>query len=147
MNRSMSFPMPYVMTNAYSPPASTAPICLPSGPTPPPDSSPAGPPVITEVANTPISTGPTIPATRGTPPTSSESAQPKRNFPLPASEQSPPAASPISSAPATPTEPHDGVIATSPATAPDAAPRVVAWPSRPGSTTSQPNTPAHPAPS
>ena len=41
-----------------------------------------------------------------------------------------------------PTKPAHGVIATRPATAPDAAPRVVAWPVRIRSTTSQPSIPA-----
>src|SRR3954468_6746644 len=37
------------------------------------------------------------------------------------------------------TEEHDGVIATRPATTPDAAPRLVAWPSRNFSVSSQPS--------
>ena len=41
-----------------------------------------------------------------------------------------------------PTKPAHGVIATSPATAPEQAPRVVAWPALIFSTTSQPSMPA-----
>src|SRR3954447_204974 len=43
------------------------------------------------------------------------------------------------------TKPHAGVMATSPATAPDAAPSVVACPVRSFSTTTQPNSPAQAA--
>src|SRR5690349_2656590 len=49
------------------------------------------------------------------------------------------------SAPIGLTDPQDGVMPTRPATAPDAAPRVVALPSRTRSTTSQPATAAAPA--
>ena len=42
-------------------------------------------------------------------------------------------------------DPQDGVIATSPDTRPDAAPSVVAWPSRKRSSSSQPSEPAAPA--
>ena len=41
-----------------------------------------------------------------------------------------PATKPIAKAPLAPTAAHAGVIATRPATTPDAAPRLVAWPSR-----------------
>ena len=43
------------------------------------------------------------------------------------------------------TVPHDGVIATRPATTPEAAPNVVGLPSRICSTVSQPSMPRHPA--
>ena len=50
-----------------------------------------------------------------------------------------PAPTPMARAPTTFTEEQDGVIATRPATMPEAAPRVVAWPSRIRSVSSQPS--------
>ena len=46
---------------------------------------------------------------------------------------------PIASAPTTLTDEHAGVMATSPATTPEAAPREVPWPSRIRSVSSQPS--------
>ena len=73
---------------------------------------------------------PTRPPTRCTPTTSSESSYPQRYFSPTASAQMTPAARPITSAPSGVTDPPLGVIATRPATMPEAAPRVVACPSR-----------------
>src|SRR6201992_2716736 len=56
-----------------------------------------------------------------------------------------PAASPTTAAPRVFTVPQDGVIATSPATTPEAAPNVVGRPSRICSTDSQPSMPKQPA--
>ena len=53
------------------------------------------------------------------------------------SAQSAPATAPIIKAPLALTAAHAGVIATKPATTPDAAPRLVAWPSRIFSTSNQ----------
>src|SRR6202008_3310080 len=50
-----------------------------------------------------------------------------------------PASTPIASAPQVSTNAQAGVIATRPATTPDAAPRLVAWPSRSRSISSQPS--------
>ena len=88
---------------------------------------------------------PTRPPTRWTPTTSSESSYPKRYLRPTASAQTTPATAPITIEPIGDREPHDGVIATSPETRPDAAPRVVAWPSRSRSSASQPSEPAAPA--
>src|SRR5690348_9624113 len=71
-----------------------------------------------------------MPPTRWTPTTSSESSNPNRNFSPTASAHNTPAVTPIASAPSTFTDEQDGVMATSPATMPDAAPSEVAWPSR-----------------
>ena len=56
-----------------------------------------------------------------------------------------PAASPTTAAPRVLTVPQEGVIATSPATTPEAAPNVVGLPSRMRSTESQPSMPRQPA--
>src|ERR1700712_4801608 len=72
-----------------------------------------------------------------TPTTSSESSNPSLNFSPTANAQRQPPMRPIASAPRTFTDEHDGVITTSPATMPEAAPSVVAWPSRIFSVTSQ----------
>src|SRR5438105_4443977 len=63
-----------------------------------------------------------------TPTTSSESSKPNRNFMFTAKKHTKPATKPMQSAAGAPTKPEAGVIATSPATAPDAAPTVVAFP-------------------
>src|SRR5215217_7453407 len=78
----------------------------------------------------PMRTVPTMPPTRWTPTTSSESSIPSLNFRPTARAHSTPATKPIASAPTTLTEPQDGVMATRPATMPDAAPSEVALPSR-----------------
>src|SRR5258708_7474496 len=62
-----------------------------------------------------------------------------------ANEQTTPAANPTTAAPRVFTVPHDGVIATNPATTPDAAPNVVGFPSRTRSTVSHPSMPRQPA--
>src|SRR2546423_13421035 len=85
---------------------------------------------------------PVRPPTRCTPTTSSESSNPNRYFRLTAMEHSAPAIRPIAMPPSGLTNAQAGVIATSPATAPDAAPTVVGRPSRNCSTASQPSTPA-----
>src|SRR5262245_43643766 len=72
-----------------------------------------------------------------TPTTSSESSKPNLNFRPTASAQTTPAIAPTASAPSTFTDEQDGVMATSPATMPDAAPSVVGLPSRMRSTSSQ----------
>src|ERR1700756_1629878 len=90
-------------------------------------------------ASRPTISVPSSPPTRCTPTTSSESSNPSLNFSPTASAHPAPATTPIVSAPSTLTDEHDGVIATSPATMPDAAPRVVACPSRMRSVTSQPS--------
>src|ERR1043165_1123914 len=89
------------------------------------------------VATRPTSNVPTIPPTRWTPTTSRESSNPNLNFKPTARAHSAPAATPITSAPTTFTEEQDGVIATSPASMPDAAPSDVACPSRIRSVSSQ----------
>src|SRR5689334_14673466 len=71
-----------------------------------------------------------MPPTRWTPTTSSESSNPNLNFNPTARAHNTPAETPMANAPMTSTEPHDGVMATRPATTPDAAPRDVAYPSR-----------------
>src|SRR5882762_9602529 len=85
---------------------------------------------------------PVRPPTRWTPTTSSESSNPNRYFRATARAHRAPAITPIAMPPSGLTNAQAGVIATSPATAPDAAPTVVGLPSRICSTSSQPNTPA-----
>ncbi len=75
------------------------------------------------VAKKPTSRVPTRPPTRWTPTTSSESSKPKRNFRPTASAHRTPAMTPTAIAPSGETDEQAGVIATRPATAPDAAPR------------------------
>src|SRR5574341_1202735 len=75
--------------------------------------------------NTPVSSAPRIPPTACTPKTSSESSAPSSFFrPFTPQRQTKPAAKPITNAPGTPTLPAAGVIATRPATAPEAAPSI-----------------------
>ena len=87
-----------------------------------------GPP--SEVAlKMPVSSAPTMPPTPWTPNTSSESSAPISFFrPLTPHRQAKPATKPITIAPIRPTLPAAGVIATRPATAPDAAPSIEALP-------------------
>src|ERR1700682_2946832 len=67
-----------------------------------------------------------MPPIAWTPNTSSESSAPSMRFnPFTPQRQTKPAASPITNAPGMPTFPAAGVIATSPATAPEAAPSIV----------------------
>src|SRR5580693_8326244 len=81
-------------------------------------------------ASRPTSNVPARPPTRCTPTTSSESSKPSLNFRPHATAHNAPATRPITRAPSTLTDEQDGVMATSPATMPDAAPSVVALPSR-----------------
>ncbi len=81
------------------------------------------------VLNTPVSRAPTIPPTPCTPNTSSESSAPSRRFrPFTPQRQAKPATKPITMAPIRPTLPAAGVMATRPATAPEAAPSIEALP-------------------
>src|SRR5664279_4203796 len=73
----------------------------------------------------PVSNAPRMPPTAWTPNTSSVSSTFSRCFrPLTPHRQTRPAAMPITNAPGMPTLPAAGVMATSPATAPDAAPSI-----------------------
>src|SRR6476659_3068614 len=88
------------------------------------------------LANRPISRVPITPPTRCTPTTSSESSYPNLDLSPPASGQIAPAINPTNIAPIGVTAPQAGVMATSPATAPDAAPTPVTCPSLTFSTAS-----------
>src|SRR5438128_4378472 len=74
-------------------------------------------------------TAPRTPPTKWTARTSSESSNLSLNFTPTARAQKAPAATPITVAPSRLTKPQAGVMATRPATAPDAAPRGVDFPS------------------
>src|SRR6476620_6067278 len=71
---------------------------------------------------------PTHPPTKCTPTTSSESSKPNRVFRLIANAQMHPAMKPMKIEPIGLTQPAHGVMATSPATAPEAAPNPVDLP-------------------
>src|SRR6202000_37402 len=88
-------------------------------------------------ASRPTSNVPVRPPIMCTPTTSSESSKPSLNFSPTASAHTTPAIAPMASAPSTLTDEQDGVIATSPATMPEAAPKVVGFPSRMRSVSSQ----------
>src|SRR2546421_8103556 len=78
---------------------------------------------------TPVSSAPVMPPTACTPKTSSESSAFSIFLrPDTPHRQIAPAAAPITKAPGMPTLPAAGVIATSPATAPDAAPSIEGLP-------------------
>ncbi len=78
-----------------------------------------------------------------TPKTSSASSAPSRRFsPLTPHRQTTPASAPMISAPHRPTKPAAGVIATRPATAPEAAPSIDGLPLPIHSTAVQPSTAA-----
>src|SRR6202167_1783501 len=94
-------------------------------------------PGLSGAASRPISSVPARPPIRCTPTTSSESSKPSLNFSPTASAHSTPATAPIAKAPNALTDEQDGVMATNPATTPEAAPSVVAWPSRIRSVSSQ----------
>src|SRR5512132_1646821 len=104
----------------YSPALITLPVTQSdTKPGPPSDGS----------QNTPVSSAPRIPPTACTPNTSSESSAPSMRFrPLTPHRHTRPAARPITKAPGMPTLPAAGVIATRPATAPDAAPSIEGLP-------------------
>src|SRR5689334_21192785 len=91
------------------------------------------------VPTNPINTQPRMPPTRCTPTTSSESSRPNLNFRPTAYAQPVPATTPTTSAPTVLTAPQAGVIATRPATTPEAAPSEVALPCKTRSISSQPS--------
>src|ERR1700730_2678068 len=93
--------------------------------------------VLSGAASRPTSRVPVKPPIMCTPTTSSESSKPNLNFSPTASAHTTPATNPTTKAPSTLTDEQDGVMATSPATMPDAAPSVVACPSRIRSVSSQ----------
>src|SRR5450830_1016527 len=79
--------------------------------------------------NTPVNRAPTIPPTPCTPKTSRESSAPSIFLrPLTPHRQTKPATKPMTIAPIKPTLPQAGVMATKPATAPEAAPNIEALP-------------------
>src|SRR5258706_15912072 len=83
-----------------------------------------GPPSSCEL-NTPVASAPKIPPNECTPKTSSASSAPSIFFrPFTPHRHSGPTISPIAKAPGIPTLPAAGVMATSPATAPEAAPSI-----------------------
>src|SRR5216683_2270175 len=87
-----------------------------------------GPPRSGEL-NTPVSSAPRIPPIACTPNTSSESSARSTFFsPLTPQRHTSPAAVPITNAPGMPTLPAAGVMATKPATAPEAAPSIEGLP-------------------
>src|SRR6478752_2926429 len=86
-----------------------------------------------------MSNVPVRPPIMCTPTTSSASSKPNLNFSPTASAHIAPPRKPIASAPRTLTDEQDGVIATKPATMPDAAPNEVGCPSRIFSTSSHAN--------
>src|SRR5688572_30535163 len=89
-----------------------------------------GPPKLGAL-NTPVSSAPKIPPIPWTPNTSSESSAPMSFLnPVQPQRQMTPAARPITNAPGMPTLPAAGVIATRPATAPEAAPSIDGLPFR-----------------
>ena len=82
---------------------------------------------------------PVHPPTKWTPTTSSESSKPNLFFRPIAKAQTAPAMKPMKIEPTGLTQPAHGVIATRPATAPDAAPSAVDFPYRSFSTMIQPS--------
>src|SRR5512134_46626 len=79
--------------------------------------------------NTPVNSAPSMPPTACTPNTSSESSAPSQRFSwLTPHRHTNPAALPMTKAPGMPTLPAAGVMATSPATTPDAAPSMEGLP-------------------
>src|SRR5215831_10760690 len=86
-------------------------------------------PLISLLANTPVNSAPIVPPTPCTPNASRESSYPKALFSdVAAKKQRTPAATPITTAGVGPTNPEAGVIATRPATAPDAMPSTLGLP-------------------
>src|SRR6187551_2347269 len=93
--------------------------------------------------NTPVRMAPRMPPMQCTPNTSSESSYPSADLSfVTANRQTTPASAPMTSEPIGPTQPHAGVIATSPATAPEAAPSIVGVPRKIHSAKVQPHTAA-----
>ena len=78
----------------------------------------------------PIEIHPQSPPTKCTPTTSSESSKPNLYFIATANAESAPAINPITTAAHGATNAQAGVIATNPEIAPEAAPKLVGWPSR-----------------
>src|SRR6478752_9388501 len=91
-----------------------------------------------EMEKNPIRMVPMKPPTRCTPPTSSASSRPNLFFRPIAHAQTAPVMRPMKIEPTGLTKAHAGVMATSPATAPDAAPRPVAFLCNSFSTINQP---------
>src|SRR6266702_7562572 len=86
-------------------------------------------PLISLLAKTPVSKAPMMPPIQCTPNASSESSYPKALFSeVAARKQMTPATTPMITAGVGPTKPDAGVIATNPATAPDAIPRTLGLP-------------------
>src|ERR1035441_8543803 len=95
--------------------------------------------LITLFAKNPVSSAPSVPPTPCTPNASSESSYPNKVFTLTTiQKQTTPAISPIQSADIGVTNPDAGVIATSPATAPEIAPSTEGLPFRIHSAALQP---------
>ena len=91
------------------------------------------------LAKNPVSSAPSVPPAPCTPNASSESSYPNHVFTLTTiKKQTTPAISPIHSADIGVTNPDAGVIATSPATAPEIAPRIDGLPLRIHSAALQP---------
>src|SRR4051794_34996005 len=84
-----------------------------------------------------------MPPTRWTPTTSSESSKPNLYFRPTAHAHAMPTTTPRTIEPTGLSDPQAGVIATRPATAPDAAPTLVGLPSRSFSGSNQPRMAAH----
>src|SRR5512141_3492859 len=79
--------------------------------------------------NTPVSNAPRIPPTPWMPNTSSASSAPNSFFrPVTPQKQTTPASAPMAKPPPIPTQPQAGVMATRPATAPEAAPNRLGLP-------------------
>src|ERR1700733_11739225 len=91
------------------------------------------------VEKKPTMSVPDHPPTKCTPTTSSESSRPNLFFRPIATAQTAPAMKPMKIEPTGLTQPAHGVIATRPATAPDAAPSPVDFPYLIFSTSSQPS--------
>src|SRR5215471_3769300 len=110
-----------------------------------PSSPPTGLPapkigLITCCANTPVSSAPIVPPAPCTPKASSASSYPKMALTLVTiAKHATPATAPITNAGIGPTNPAAGVIATSPATAPEIAPSALALPFLNHSAALQPN--------
>src|SRR5664279_4310503 len=134
----MTQPRMNATVNEYANTLSAATACLPNRVPPPPKNSPfvaAG--LIASVEKKPRYRQPMIPPTRCTPMTSSESSYPSLYFNPTASAQTEPAIRPSRIAVSGVRNAHAGVMATRPATAPEAAPTLVGRPSRIFSTISQ----------
>src|SRR5207248_5769317 len=119
--------------------ASTATSCVQNWPGLPWNRPSAPAPLIAFQAKRPVASAPQVPPTPCTPTTSSESSYPSRAFRWQPAKQSIPATPPMISAASGPTNPQAGVIATRPATAPEAVPSAVGFPRSFHSATIQPS--------